>query len=374
MAQMIKRLPNEAAGRAASSRPMRRTALLLAIVLSSSAIGSYAAIAQAPRIAKPRLAPPGPTSLPPLPPAAIDNSLAISGDEVKARKLETRLSVDVTVNGSGPYKFIVDSGADTSAVGLRIAQALELPLGTPAVLDGMSERDVVDRVKVSQLTVGPSTIHDLELPALKERDLGADGMIGIDALVRQRLMMDFDKRVIKVEDARVPEKISPDEIVIVARSQHGQLILTHVTAAGLPLDAVIDTGSEITIGNVALRDKLLRGNRDKFVTIPVTDVTGAKINVQLATIGELKLGPVTLRDLPMAFADVPPFKIFGLSDQPALLLGTDVLQNFRRVSLDFRARRVRFQLKRCGETVLVNSFVDAFTRLSAIEGQNVCSG
>jgi hypothetical protein len=187
-------------------------------------------------------------------------------------------------------------------------------------------------------------------------------------------MMDFDKRVIKVEDARIPEKISPDEIVIVARSEHGQLILTHVAAAGLPLDAVIDTGSEITIGNIALRDKLLRGNRDKFVTIPVTDVTGAKINVQIARIDELKLGPVTLRDLPMAFADVPPFKIFGLSNQPALLLGTDVLQNFRRVSLDFRARRVRFQLKHCGETVLVNSFVDAFTRLSAIEGQNVCTG
>ena len=46
----------------------------------------------------------------------------------------------------------------------------------------------------------------------------------------------------------------------------------------------------------------------------------------------------------MAFADVPPFKLFGLSDQPALLLGTDILESFRRVSLDFRARKVRFQL------------------------------
>ncbi|HJP67802.1 MAG TPA: retroviral-like aspartic protease family protein [Sphingomicrobium sp.] len=374
MGQLSEYFRVEAGKRAASNTLMRGRALLLALVLISSGLGSDAAIAQAPRIAKPRPAPPGPTSLPPLPPAAIDNSLAIGGDEVKARKLETRLSVDVMVNGSGPYKFIVDSGADTSAVGLRIAHALQLPLGTPAVLDGMSDRDIVDRVKVSQLSVGPSTIRDLELPALKEGDLGADGMIGIDALVRQRLMMDFDKRVIKVEDASIPEKISPDEIVIVARSAHGQLILTHVTAAGLPLDAVIDTGSEITIGNIALRDRLLRGNRDKFVTVPVTDVTGAKINVQIARIDELKLGSVTLRDLPMAFADVPPFKIFGLSNQPALLLGTDVLQNFRRVSLDFRARRVRFQLKHCGETVLVNSFVDTFTRLSAIEGQNVCTG
>lgn len=359
-----------------SKRPQgkRGRDLLLAAVALVAFASPAGVAAQEPRIAKPRPAPAGPSSLPPLPPAAFDNTLAISGDEIKARKVETRLSVDVLVNGRGPYRFIVDSGADTSAVGLRIARDLQLPLGTPAVLDGMSERDIVDRVKVNQLTVGPSTVSDLELPALKEVDLGADGMIGIDALVRERLMMDFDRKLIKVEDARVPEKIAPDEIVIIARSQHGQLILTHVKAAGLPLDAVIDTGSEITIGNLALRNKLIGGNRDKFVTIPVTDVTGAKMNVQLARIGELQLGPVTLRDLPMAFADVPPFKVFGLENEPALLLGTDVLETFRRVSLDFRARRVRFQLRNCGETVLVNSFVDVVTRLSAIHGDNVCDG
>ena len=354
-----------------ADRPKLRSSMYVAIMLLA---GSNPGLAQAPHIAKPVPAPPGPTTLAPLPPATIDNTLQVGGSSVKARKIETRLSVDVRVNGQGPYRFIVDSGADTSAVGLRIAHDLQLPLGMPAVLDGMSDRDVVARVKVNQLSVGPNTISNLELPALKEGDLGADGMIGIDAMLHQRLMMDFDKRVIQVEDASIPEKYSPDAIVITARSQHGQLILTHVKAVGLPLDAVIDTGSEITIGNLALRNLLFRGNANKFVTIPVTDVTGAKVMVQLARIGELQVGSVTLRDLPMAFADVPPFKIFGLSDQPALLLGTDVLQNFRRVSLDFRARKVRFQLRRCGEEVLVNSFVDAVTRLSAIEGQNVCGG
>ena len=67
-------------------------------------------------------------------------------------------------------------------------------------------------------------------------------MIGIDALVQQRLMMDFERRLIKVEDASVPEKIRPGDIVVTARRFRGQLILTEVRAAGLPLDAVIDTG------------------------------------------------------------------------------------------------------------------------------------
>src|SRR5690349_2991941 len=63
--------------------------------------------------------------------------------------------------------------------------------------------------------------------------------------------------------------------------------------------------------------------------------------------GELQLGSVVFRDVPMAFADVPPFKMFGLSEEPALLLGTDLLETFRRISLDFRARKVRFQLRSC---------------------------
>ena len=73
----------------------------------------------------------------------------------------------------------------------------------------MTARNIVDRVKVQELTVGSNTFRNLQLPALRESDLGGDGMIGIDALVQQRLMMDFEKRLIKVEDARIPVKTRP---------------------------------------------------------------------------------------------------------------------------------------------------------------------
>jgi predicted aspartyl protease len=338
--------------------------LALGLMLAGLA-GSAGAAAAPPKIGKPRPAPPTPPDIPPLPPAVFDPTLAIGGEELKARKIETRLSVDVVVNGRGPYRFIVDSGADTSVVGLRIAHDLQLPLGTPAVLDGMTARNVVDRVKVDRLTIGSTTFSNLELPALRELDLGGDGMLGIDALVNQRLMMDFEQKQIKVEDARIPEEHEPGEIVITARRQRGQLILTHVKAAGYDLDAVIDTGSEVTIGNLALRDKLIRENRDKFLTLPIIGVTGARMEIQFARIAEVQLGPVTLRNVPMAFADVPPFKMFGLSEQPALLLGTDLLENFRQISLDFRSRKVRFQLRRCSEAVVVSTDPDDFTRLSA---------
>jgi hypothetical protein len=340
------------------------------------ALAAAPAPAQAPSIGKPLPAPPGPSTLPPLPPAQIDDTLAIGGDDINARKVETRMTVEVQVNGRGPYHFVVDSGADTSAVGLRIARDLQLPLGRPVVLNAVTDRNIVDRVKVGALTLGPSTIQDLEVPALREGDLGGDGMIGIDALVRQRLMMDFENRLIKVEDARKPVEHYPDEIVITAKLRHGQLILTRVRADRAMLDAIIDTGSEITIGNLALRDKLLSRNLNKSWTVSATGVTGKTVDLQLGVIRELRVGSITLRNVPIAFADVPPFKVFGLADQPALMLGTDILETFRKVSLDFAARKVRFQLRRCGSTAVAvsTSPTSSLMRLSSTGGTEVCGG
>jgi predicted aspartyl protease len=310
----------------------------------------------------------------PLPPAEIDNKLTIGGDAIAAREIGTSMGVEVMVNGHGPYRFIVDSGADTSVVGVRIAHDLQLPLGTPVILNDMTGRNLVDRVKVDELDFGPSTVTNLEVPALQEQNLGSDGVLGIDALVQQRLMIDFEKRLVKVEDARTRTPHYPDEIVITARRDRGQLILTRVRAAGVRLNAVVDTGSEITVGNLALRDKLLRKKPSVLSTATMVGVTGKTVVLQIAVIPELELGPVTLRNVPIAFADVPPFTVFGLDQEPSLLLGTDILETFRRISLDFRARKIRFQLRRCSpEAVSIDTAPEPMlTYVFSTGAQEVC--
>jgi predicted aspartyl protease len=325
-----------------------RPSLTVAIaVLAAAGVCSNAAFADPVKIAKPRAAPPPTTAFPALPPAQEDATLEIGGDAVDASLKNTRLRVNVAVNGQGPYRFVVDSGADTSVVGLRIANDLQLPLGSPAILNSTTAREMVDRVRIESLSFGPSTIRNLEVPALHESNVGADGLIGIDALVNQRLMMDFVNKEIKVEDARKPQRHEPGEIVVTARRQRGQLILAKVAAKGFRLDAVIDTGSQITIGNSALRNKLTRGRDDERTITVAMGVTGKEMKLSMMTVDTLEIGPVVLHDVPIAFADVAPFELFGLSDEPALLLGTDVLESFRKVSLDFRARKVRFQLRKC---------------------------
>lgn len=284
----------------------------------------------------------------PLGEAALDDSLEIVGDSVAGEQVETRMAVDVAINGRGPFRFVVDSGADRTVIGERLATALRLPPGQPVTLHGMAGASRRGTAMIARLAVGGSVVEDVAAPMLPERYLGARGLLGIDALRGQRLMLDFERPAIAIEDTRKPVKAGADEIVVTARRRGGQLILTQARAAGVRISAVVDTGSQLTIGNLALRDALFR-RRKPPPTTPATliSVTGETLIVPLAIVPEMRIGGIVMTNVPVAFADLPPFALFGLQAVPAMMLGTDLMGSFRRVSLDFGARKVRFQLRRC---------------------------
>src|SRR5688500_8205867 len=95
---------------------MLRYSMIPALALACSTIGSDVLSAQAPKPGKPVPVPTRPMA--PLPPAVIDDTLLVTGQEIDARKIRTRMTVEVDINGQGPYRFLVDSGADSSVVGL----------------------------------------------------------------------------------------------------------------------------------------------------------------------------------------------------------------------------------------------------------------
>lgn len=360
-------------------RGIQKTALSAAWLLAVSATpGAGAATtggaeaaesAPAPAPALPKPVPVAPAPMQTLPGAVIDDNLAIAGNDIDARKVRSRMTIAVKVNGTGPYRFVVDSGADSSVVGSKIARALALPATSSITLNGMTGSSIVPRVTVDELELGPTSAYNLDMPVLLENDLGGDGMLGIDALNDQRLMLDFEKRTITVEDSSKPAPRWDGEIVVTARRKKGQLILTQAKANGMSIDAVIDTGSEITIGNMALRNQIIRRGGTKLDKVEVTGVTGETVTLEMAVVREIKLGSVILRDVPIAFADVPPFAVFGLSKQPSMLLGTDLMETFRRISLDFHARKVRFQLRRCETTgIALRTIVGSASLLGVEKG------
>jgi predicted aspartyl protease len=278
--------------------------------------------------------------------AVIDDTLEIEGETLATKLQMKRATVGVMVNGQGPFHFLVDSGADRTVIGAALAARLELPAEDPVTLHSMAGTSRVGTVRIEQLALGRARIPQIIAPALPEQFLGAQGVLGIDALAQERIEFDFDKKTITVQDGRVAMRGSPDEIVVTARLRKGQLILTQVRAENVGLYAVIDSGSDITVGNSALRDRIFRRwSRVKTTTVSLMSVTGETFTAEVANIPEMRVGGLTLRDVPVAFADPPPFALFGLSKQPAILIGTDVLQVFQRVALDFRGRKVRFRLR-----------------------------
>ena len=73
-----------------------------------------------------------------------------------------------------------------------------------------------------------------------------------------------------------------------------------------------------------------------------TGVLDLFVDEAAVALREMTLGSATIRSLTVAFADAPPFRVFGLRDKPAILLGMDALRLFDRVSIDFARRKVRF--------------------------------
>ncbi|MCD2324562.1 aspartyl protease family protein [Sphingomonas sp. IC-56] len=258
---------------------------------------------------------------------------------------DARLTVPVAIGSRGPYKFIIDTGAERSVVSRELAQVLRLAPGKPVSLTSMTGTGRVETVIVPDLairTIGKP--HRVVAPALFARHLGAAGLLGIDTLKDHQVSIDFEKLEMAVQPSSKRNKRarrSPDEIVVTAKSLFGQLIVTDAFYGSTRIRVVLDTGSAVTMGNSALRKRIGR-RAAQAEPVELTSVTGETTVAAYTTIPDVTVGRVQFGELPVAFADVEPFRRFGLSEHPALLLGMDALRSFRRVDIDFPNRQVRF--------------------------------
>ncbi len=259
---------------------------------------------------------------------------------------DKRLTVQVAVNARGPYNFIIDTGAERTVVSRELANTLKLSAGNPVTLLSMTGRSRVDTVLVPDLMIKSVGIqHSVVAPKLEARDLGAIGLLGIDTLRDHQVSIDFERGTMEVRPSQKRGKRvrrADDEIVVTAKSLYGQLIVTDAYYGNVRIQVVLDTGSAVSMGNSALRQRLAR--RHKTQPIELTDVTGEKTMADYTTVPNIKVGDVMFGSMPVAFADVAPFERFGLTRRPALLLGMDALRSFRRVDIDFPNRLVRFRM------------------------------
>jgi hypothetical protein len=59
----------------------------------------------------------------------------------------------------------------------------------------------------------------------------------------------------------------------------------------------------------------------------------------------IQIDGISLNNVPITFVDSPTFAALGLDNEPALVLGMEELRLFRRVAIDFGARKVLFDTR-----------------------------
>lgn len=253
-----------------------------------------------------------------------------------------RLTVPVRIGKDGPYDFLIDTGAERTVLARGLADRLGLVPSGRATMIGVAGSLAVDLVDVAEVRLGSRTFYDLSAPLLEGRHIGADGIIGLDGLRKQRVLIDFKRNIIAVDDARELGGNRGFEIVVRARRRGDQLIMANALVDGVKTDVVIDTGAQSTIGNRALQRALTRRRAPEPTSL--TSVTGQQIPAELVFARKVSIGHLDLTEMPVVFADSPPFERLNLSEKPALLLGMGQLRAFQRVAIDFETRKILFDL------------------------------
>jgi len=304
---------------------------MLSRLLVSAALlaGSSTALAQA------QVAPPDPAT-------AVDNTTQTEDVRFKNDSAE-RMTVPVLLSGKGPYRFLVDTGANRTAVSRQVASALRLTAGEGASLHDAAGVSTIATATVPTLQLTRKEIRNVDAALLESVNMGADGILGTDSLRSQRVLFDFEAQTLSIVPSAMPDfRAEPGTIVVQGSRRNGRLVVTEATANSRPMTVIVDTGAQYSIGNAALRKALL-GTKllGPSQQVELQTVSGDKLAGEFMFVREIEIGGVTLRDLLIVFADAHTFKLLGYDKKPAMLLGMNAMRAFKKVSIDFANRRLR---------------------------------
>jgi predicted aspartyl protease len=256
-----------------------------------------------------------------------------------------RMLAAVEVNGSGPYRFIIDLGANRSVLSARLAEQLGLDAtGAETVqVHGVTGSAIVPLALVDELRVGHLVLQDQEMPVLGGHVFAdADGILGVDGLQQSRIEVDFrnDRVRIGASDRR---RAPHGYLTVPARTMYQGLLLVEGHVGDVETHVVIDTGAEYTIGNLQLQQALLRRLHSDRPGSVVSGATPGDTRGNTFATPSIRIGEARLTNVPVTFSNLHVFSLWGLADEPTLIVGMDVLGTLQRFVVDYGRRE--FQIK-----------------------------
>ena len=256
-----------------------------------------------------------------------------------------RVWVPVFINEQGPFRLVLDSGATRSAVVGRVAQQLQIPLdqSPPVMLRGVTGAEVVQTIRVDSVSVGELYVGPATLPIVEDAFGGADGLLGTDGMQDKRIYIDFLNDFINVSRSR-NRRAAQGFVTLPFMGDQLRLLIVRASVGGTPVRAIIDTGAQSSIGNEALRFELQRRiARNPQTTDEITGATGDKQTGIGSRISPINLNGITIRDAHVTFGEMHIFDHWDLGNEPAILIGMDILGLLDTMVIDYRRRELHLR-------------------------------
>jgi hypothetical protein len=258
-----------------------------------------------------------------------------------------RIWAPVLINGRGPYRLVLDTGATHSAIIAQVANSLGIPVGRISTVrvTGVTGSSIVPTVSVDQMAVGELSMASATLPVVADVFGGAEGVLGTEGLSDKRIRIDFghDRVVImrskgdlgKAGLATLPLRLLRD-----------RLLALDVLVGGVRAKAIIDTGAQISIGNNALRTALMRHDQKDSHKAEIEGVTLDVETGDMMRAPPIYVGSLQFNSVSITYGDMFIFDRWKLTREPTLVLGMDVLGTVDLLIIDYRLRLLQIRLRR----------------------------
>jgi len=338
-------------GRTAKSRTAkcRARTVCLAALLWSAAVAAGADRTAGPSTGHPAAADKGPASATGLPRVSVE----APEPRYVAPTLRDRIGriwAPVYLDGKGPFRLVLDTGATESAVTAGVAKALGLALDTAKSIElrGVMGIVVVPTIRVTSLRVGDLQRDNVVLPIVPDALGGAQGVLGTAGLLDKRIIIDFRRDLITIR--RSHERSAPlGYATIPLEIEQRHLLTTHARVGAIPVIAIIDTGSQTSIANLALRQALIRRRSDyRFSKDKIVDSTDTVGQGDGTALPPISLGEIEILDSHITTGDMRIFSIWHLTDKPAILIGMDALGMVDVLIIDYRMRELQIRTRESG--------------------------
>jgi len=242
----------------------------------------------------------------------------------------------VEVNGSGPFEFILDTGAGTSLLSSDLAKQLEMKI--VGSKEGQSAGKVaVSLAKTDSLAVGETTLHDVDVGIVDLAHIGktigaqVDGDLGYNFLKQFRLTIDYCNCEVRLDDPKLVENFgrsAKTEVPMRLASPAKPLILVDVRANGRgPFQFAIDTGTSTT----AITPELAKQLGIKSSPIDPVTTGGAQVDVTAGTLQSFQIGGATIDNMAVVVADFFAMLSSAIGAKLDGIVGYNFLRNYKVV-------------------------------------------